>query len=117
MSQTLGRTIRELRLEAGITLRSFASSIGVSAAHQSDIEHGRRMPSDNLLKKIAAKLQGVGASYDSLKELDPRLESDLAEWVQETPEARQLLREAKESGRPVKEILRDLRDTLREKES
>ena len=47
---SLGDTIRKLRLRAGLTLREMARRVGVSASHQSDIEHGRRMPSDGVFR-------------------------------------------------------------------
>jgi len=112
MKKTLGSEIQRLRSDAGITLRAFARQLGISASHQSDIEHGRRMPSDPLLRSIANALAHAGATYDGLKKLDSRLEKDLEAWVQKTPEARQLLREAKDSKRPVRDILRDLRRVL-----
>lgn len=112
MRKTLGSEIQHFRLEAGITLRAFARQLDISAAHQSDIEHGRRMPSDDLLRSMADALAHAGATYDEFKKLDSRLEKDLETWIQKTPEARQMLREAKDSRRPVRDILRDLRRVL-----
>ena len=58
MTKTLGRRIRELREENDLSLREFAKKLGsVTAAHISDIELGRRYPSDSLLKRIAAALR------------------------------------------------------------
>ena len=112
MEKTLGSEIRRLRLEAGFTLRKFATRVGISAAHQSDIEHGRRMPSENLLRSITETLAHVGASFESFRQLDTRLGAELEEWIQQTPEARQLLREAKSSGKPIADVLKDLRALL-----
>jgi transcriptional regulator with XRE-family HTH domain len=112
MKKTLGSEIQRLRLGAGFTLRAFARQLDISAAHQSDIEHGRRMPSEDLLRTMASALAHTGTTYDDLKKLDSRLEKDLETWIQKTPEARQMLREAKDSKRPVRDILRDLRRVL-----
>lgn len=116
MKKTLGSEIQRLRLEAGITLRAFARQLDISAAHQSDIEHSRRMPSDDLLRSMAGALAHVGATYDDFKKLDSRLEKDLEAWIQKHPEARQMLRETKDSKRPVRDILRDLRRVLEEED-
>ena len=111
-STTLGREIRRLRTAAGTTLRGFARSVGVSAPHLSDIEHDRRRPSKELLKRIVGELQGVGATHAGLDRLDTRFESDLQEWAAATPEVRVLLRKVKESGLTVSEIIRLLERKL-----
>jgi transcriptional regulator with XRE-family HTH domain len=64
--RTLGSEIKRLRTEAKITLRKFADTIGISPAHQSDIEHDRRRPSQDVLKRIAKALRSVGATYETL---------------------------------------------------
>ena len=110
----LGAEIRRLRLAADLSVRELARRLKVSAAHLSDIEHRRRMPSDELLRSIARELRGSGATYEQLRQHDPRLEEDLEAWVASSPEVRQLLREAKDTGRSAREVLQDLRGLLRE---
>jgi len=105
---TLGLEIRRLRNTSGQTLRGLARTVGVSAAHLSDIEHDRRRPSKELLKKIVLELQSSGATNAGLDRLDTRFESDLQEWAAATPEVRMLLRTVKESGLPVAEVLKTL---------
>lgn len=112
MATTLGSEIRRLRLEAEFTLRGFAKMLGHTAAHQSDIEHGRRMPSEDVLRRTVDALAHVGANYDKLKELDTRLGRDLEEWIQEHPDARAMLREMKASGRSAKRFLKEWRERL-----
>lgn len=116
MGKKLSEEIRALRLEAGFTLREFGRRTNISAAHLSDIEHGRRLPSDEYLERIAKVLQRVGGSYEHFKSLDARLDPELSEWVSENPEMGQMLREAKSSGRDPKEILDRLRESLQEDE-
>ena len=67
--KTLGERIRELREERDLSLRELASRIEVSAAFMSDVELGRRNPSDEHLREIARVLQ---ASLDELNEFDTR---------------------------------------------
>jgi transcriptional regulator with XRE-family HTH domain len=114
---TLGDTIRRWRLKAGITLRKFAREVGISAAHLSDIEHNRRRPSTEVLKRVAAKLGPVGVTYPALDRLMPRLEPEMQEWVGETPEVRQMLRAVRESGRNPGEVLRDIERMLKRQPS
>ena len=67
---TLGQKIRELREAHDLSLREFAKKLGgLSAAHLSDIELGRRYPSEDLLGKMAQVFR-VDAS--DLRRLDSR---------------------------------------------
>ena len=70
MSSTLGSRLRELRETRDLSLRELAKKLGgVTAAHLSDIEFGRRYPSSDLLKKLAHFFR-VGVS--ELERLDTR---------------------------------------------
>ncbi len=115
--ESLGSAIRRLRLEAGYTLRGFAETIGISAAYQSDLEHGRRVPTDAVLRETAKALsRRVEVTYESLRNLSARLETDLQQLVQQTPEVNQLLRQVKQTGRPAHEVIRELQEHLRQSE-
>ena len=109
-AETLGQEILRLRTLAGITLRAFAEKIGVSAAYVSDIEHDRRRPSEEVLRRIAKELRHVGATFEGLDQLNTRLDRDIQKWVATTPAVRQMLRQVKQSGRDPKDILRQLQD-------
>lgn len=67
--KTLGERIRELREEQDLSLRELAKQIGVSAAFMSDVELGRRYPSDKHMRAIA---QVLDTSLDDLQEYDTR---------------------------------------------
>jgi transcriptional regulator with XRE-family HTH domain len=70
MKKTFGQRIRDLRDEKDFSLREFAKKLGgISAAHISDIELGRRYPSDDLLKKMADEL---GTTIEDLQSYDRR---------------------------------------------
>lgn len=116
MSGKLKDSIKSLRLKAGYTLRGFAEEVGISAAYLSDIEHGRRMPSDEVLHRMADKLKRVGASFEYLKSLDSRIEADLARWAEDNPEAGQMLRELRSSKSDPKKVLEELRKILSQDE-
>jgi transcriptional regulator with XRE-family HTH domain len=56
--KTLGQRIRELREAKDISLREFAKKLGdLSPPFVSDIELGRRFPSEKVLEKIAHILE------------------------------------------------------------
>ena len=68
--QSLGERIRELREKKDLSLRELCRKAGdVSPAHISDIELGRRHPSDGVLMAIA---KALGVSFEELKKLDTR---------------------------------------------
>lgn len=50
---TFGELIRKLRDDRDLSLREFASKLGCSAPFISDIELGRRFPSEKILKDMA----------------------------------------------------------------
>lgn len=68
-SLSLGEKIKELRTKLGISLRELSRRSNISAAHMSDIELGRRYPSDEALDRLAKELK-VDAS--DLRQLDTR---------------------------------------------
>lgn len=66
---TIGERIRQLREEKDISLRELAREIGVSAAFLSDVELGRRYPSD---KHLATIVRVLGTTRDDLRAYDTR---------------------------------------------
>jgi transcriptional regulator with XRE-family HTH domain len=68
--KTLGERIRELREEHDLSLREFAKKLGgLSAAFLSDIELGRRYPSDKVLVDMARVLK---TTVEDLRKYDTR---------------------------------------------
>lgn len=52
----LGRRIRQLRLERGLTLKEVEATAGVSATHVSEVERGRTSPTVGVLVRLAEAL-------------------------------------------------------------
>jgi transcriptional regulator with XRE-family HTH domain len=52
----LGRIIKVQRIVAGTTLRELSARSGVSPSHLGRIERGQRLPSANILQRIAKPL-------------------------------------------------------------
>jgi len=66
---TFGQFIRKQREEKDLSLRELAKKVDCSAAFLSDIELGRRFPSEQVLKAIAKVLD---VSTETLKKYDRR---------------------------------------------
>lgn len=71
--KTLGERIRERREELDLSLREFSKQLGCSAPFISDVELGRRFPSDEMLTNISKVLK---VSLDELREYDQRAPLD-----------------------------------------
>ena len=69
MIEGLGPYIRQLRDERDLSLREFAKKLDVSAPFVSDVELGRRHPSEEVLAKIAEVL---GVRLEDLRAHDIR---------------------------------------------
>lgn len=52
-----GKAIKELRLKKGETQPEFAHKLGISQGYLSNLEHGRNMPSVEMLNAIATHTQ------------------------------------------------------------
>lgn len=81
--KTLGQLIRELREEKDLSLREFSKKLNLSAPFVSDIELGRRFPSDDVLEKMAEILE---VPSDELRAHDTRIPlSELKKLAQGDP--------------------------------
>ncbi len=67
--KTLGARIRELREDKDLSVRELAKRLGVSAPFLSDVELGRRHPSDEVFVAIA---RALGATVTELRSFDTR---------------------------------------------
>jgi transcriptional regulator with XRE-family HTH domain len=67
--KTFGERIRELREQHDLSGRELAKKIKVSAPFLSDIELGRRHPSDDILKSLARELS---TTVEELRKHDAR---------------------------------------------
>jgi transcriptional regulator with XRE-family HTH domain len=93
---TLGEAVRLLRTEHQMTLRALADKIGVSPPFLSDLEHGRRQTN-----QYNALADALDVSVDELRRLDGRVPSDLKVWLADHPQLVELLRDIRDSGKPI----------------
>jgi len=66
---SLGQRLHELRDKADLSLRELAKKVGISSPFLSDIELGRRFPSEEILGKLA---RALNVSLEDLKKYDNR---------------------------------------------
>jgi transcriptional regulator with XRE-family HTH domain len=66
---SLGQRLHELRDKAALSLRELSRKVGISSPFLSDIELGRRFPSEEILAKLAGALN---VSLEDLKQYDNR---------------------------------------------
>ena len=103
--QTLGEYIRELREKKDLSLREFAQKLGdLSASFLSDVELGRRYPSEKVLTNMAKVL---GISVDKLKEYDnrPPIE-DMKRRIMQNPGYSIAFRKMIDSGYSPEELIK-----------
>ena len=104
--RTLGERIRELREAKDLSVRELAKRLGLSAPFLSDVELGRRHPSDEVLSKLAGEL---GSTVAELRKYDARPPiSDLRRMAATNPAMGFALRKVVEDDVDPEELLRYL---------
>lgn len=80
---SFGKALRELRVSSGVSLRSFAEKLGVSATYLSQVEQGNApSPTADRIQHIAKLLN---ANPDSLLAMAGRIPDELAELIHRHP--------------------------------
>lgn len=113
---SLGEVIRKARVAAGRSLRDFAKGLGITPSYESDIENDRRIPSEEVLKKIAELLS---LNYEELMALAGRFGEDAERYLRRHPTAGALFRKLSETNAPedmLRKMLREAEDFERKKE-
>lgn len=105
-TKALGEALKDLRKSKNLGLRELARKAGVSASFVSEIESGRRFPSDEVLERLAIEL---GASAADLRQLDLRFHvAELKQLLAENPEWGPVFRKIAQVGRTGKTSPREL---------
>lgn len=106
--RSFGEEVKHLRLENDLGLREFAKMVPISPAYLIDIEKNNRVPSADVIEKIAKAL-----SYDAdkLLTLAQKISPGTEKFVKEDATLGILLRKAKEAGfndwKAVEKIIED----------
>jgi transcriptional regulator with XRE-family HTH domain len=111
--KTLGERIRELRERQDLSVRELARRIGVSAPFLSDVELGRRHPSDEVLHSIASALE---TTAEELNKFDSRAPvQELKRMAASDPAMGFALRRVVDQGITSEELLEFLKKHGRSK--
>lgn len=108
--KTLGEFIRERREAANISLRELARQIQITPPFLSDVELGRRNPSDEVLEKIAGFFS---IPVEELKKLDTRVSfANFKRFVEQDPKLGFAFRTAIEDVNQGRTTIEDLTKKL-----
>jgi transcriptional regulator with XRE-family HTH domain len=94
-ADTLGSYIRRARSARKVTLRQLAAAVGVTPSYLSDIENDRRVPSEEVLERLAAEL---ALDLDELLARRGRLDYETEEYLKRSPAAVRLFRRIAQQG-------------------
>jgi transcriptional regulator with XRE-family HTH domain len=98
---SVGEIIREARVSQGLKLRELAKRMDIAPSYLSDIENERRVPSEELIRKIASHLS---LDFDDLMARTGKLGGRTDRYLRRTPEAGVLFRKLSESNFPPDEV-------------
>lgn len=98
---TLGEAIYTARQERKRSLRSVAAKVGITPSFMSDIEHGRRKPTEARLGAIA---KAIGVAVQTLQ--DMTLTREAAHALENDPELLALVRRCARDRRYRSLVLR-----------
>lgn len=107
-NRTVGDVIHDGRARLKLSLRDVTKRLGITPSYLSDIENNRRVPSEEVLGKLADLLQ---LDYDDLMARAGRFGEDAVRYMMRTPAAGVLFRrlaEGEASVETVEKILKYL---------
>lgn len=94
-SVSLGEQLRAARVEKGLGLRELARLVDIAPSYVSDIEYGRRVPSEGVLRELC---EALGLDAEKMLAVAGRLGDEADRYLRREPAARVLLRRAQESN-------------------
>lgn len=115
--QTLGEHIRGARLETDYSLRGLAKALTITPSYLSDIENDRRVPSEEVLRAIATKLD---LEFDDLMARAFRFGEDVERYIKRHPAVGALFRKITErqlSDTQLRELAAEVDQMRRRKKS
>lgn len=88
-NRTLGEVIHDARVKLDLSLRDVTKELHITPSYLSDIENDRRIPSEEVLVKLADFLH---LEYDDLMARAGRFGDEAVRYLMKTPAAGVLLR-------------------------
>src|SRR6266704_2708106 len=96
-NSSLGEVIRDARVGRGKGLRELAARIDITPSYLSDIENGRRIPAEDVLRTLSRHLD---LDFDDLMARAGRLGEGTIRYMSRTPAAGVLFRKLSEENAP-----------------
>lgn len=90
---TLGEILRDARVGLDISLRALAKKLGLAPSYLSDIENDRRVPSEDVLEKLAVELK---LEFDDVMALAGRVGDQAQRYMKRHPTVGLLFRRISE---------------------
>lgn len=103
--KSLGEIIREARVAKG-SLRDFAKKLEITPSYMSDIENDRRIPAEEVLKRISELL---GLDFNDLMARAGRFGDDAERYMRRHPTAGVLFRQISEANLADDDLVKLLR--------
>jgi transcriptional regulator with XRE-family HTH domain len=103
-NRSLGQVIYDARMKLKLSLRQAAKLLEITPSYLSDIENDRRVPSEDVLRRISALLK---LDQDDMMARAGRLGDDALRYMMQTPAVGMLFRKLAEKrtpGETVKEL-------------
>jgi transcriptional regulator with XRE-family HTH domain len=110
-SQTIGDVIRDARMKLDLSLRDVTGKLDITPSYLSDIENNRRVPSEEVLRKLADLLK---LDYDDLMARAGRFGAEAIRYMQRTPAAGVLLRRLAQANAPRETVEKLIKVAARE---
>lgn len=101
MSEKLGRQIADARRAHEKSLRALAEEVKLSPSYLNDIEHERRVPSEQAIRDIARVLN---MDVNAMLAKAGRVGENTQEYMRSRPSAGVLLRKASDAGLSEEEL-------------
>lgn len=92
---TLGEWLRQSRSAKSISLRGLAERLQVTPSYLSDIENDRRVPAEDVLRRMAGLLE---LDFEDMMVRAGRFGEDAERYLRKQPEAVRLFRRISEVG-------------------
>jgi transcriptional regulator with XRE-family HTH domain len=100
-AESLGEVLRDARVKAGTTLRDLAKVLDLAPSYISDIENDRRVPSEDVLQRLA---QELGLPFDDLMALAGRVGDDAERYMKKHPTVGMLFRRISDRRLPDEDL-------------
>ncbi len=115
-NRTIGDVIHDGRAKLKLSLRDITKKLDITPSYLSDIENNRRVPSEDVLAKLAKHLN---LDYNDLMARAGRFGDDAVRYMMRTPAAGVLFRrlaEGRASGETVEKLLKQAEREMERKD-